>query len=132
MSERLPDKVPREEFTDAVRRAAWERCGGRCEGCGKSLDGIRYTYDHIVPFRRSRDSSLANCQVLCNDGRDSCDHRKTYGEDLPGIAANKRYGKNNRLPLDIGRPVKPPPRMRSRNSFQKGHRSIPRRPFPKR
>jgi 5-methylcytosine-specific restriction protein A len=124
VSERLPDADDREEFTDAVRRDAWARCGGRCEGCGKSLAGIRYTYDHTIPFRRSRDSTLANCKVLCNDGPESCDHRKTYGEDLPGIAANKRYGKN-RLPLDIGRPEKKPGKIKTRG-FKQGVK----RPFP--
>lgn len=130
MSERLPPAVDREEFTDAVRRAAWARCGGRCEGCGRDLAGIRYTYDHTIPFRRSRDSSLANCKVLCNDGPDSCDHRKTYGEDLPGIAAAKRYGKN-RLPLDIGRPEKKPGKIKTRG-FKQGHRPMQGRPFQKR
>lgn len=130
MSERLPPAIEREEFTDAVRRAAWARCGGHCEGCGRDLAGIRYTYDHTIPFRRSRDSSLANCKVLCNDGPDSCDHRKTYGEDLPGIAALKRYGKN-RLPLDIGRPEKKPGKIKTRG-FKQGHRPMQGRPFQKR
>lgn len=129
MSERLAPAVEREEFTDAVRRAAWARCGGRCEGCGKPLAGIRYTYDHTIPFRRSRDSSLANCKVLCNDGKDSCDKVKTFKEDLPGIAAIKRYGKN-RLPLDIDRPVKTPGKIKS-PGFRKGGQKqrIPSRPM---
>ena len=125
MSERLAPAVEREEFTDAVRRAAWSRCGGRCEGCDRELDGVRYVFDHTIPFRRSRDSSLGNCKVLCSDGPGSCDHAKTYGEDLPGIAANKRYGKN-RLPLDIDRPAKRPGKIPQRKS------NWASRPFPKR
>ena len=130
MSERLAPAVDREEFTAAVRREAWARCGGRCEGCGRDLAGVRYVFDHTIPFRRSRDSSLANCKVLCSDGRQSCDGQKTFDEDLPGIAAIKRYGKN-RLPLDIERPPKKPGKIKSRG-FQQGHRPIPARPFPKR
>lgn len=122
MSERLPDPVDREEFTQAVRKAALARADGKCEGCGKPLVRGRYTFDHTIPFRRSRDSSLGNCKVLCNDGPDSCDHRKTYTEDLPGIAANKRYGKN-RLPLDIDRPDKKPGKIPQRKT------SWAKRPF---
>jgi len=130
VSQRLPDPIDRKEFTDAVRRAAWERCGGRCEGCGRELEGVPYRFDHTIPFRRSRDSSIGNCKVLCNDGPASCDYRKTNGEDIPGIAAIKRYGKN-RLPLDIERPAKKPGSIKSRG-FQQGHRPIPGRPFQKR
>lgn len=130
MSERLPPPEERAEFSIAVRKAAWLRCDGVCEGCGRILDGVRYVYDHTIPFRRSRDSSLGNCKVLCSDGPGSCDHFKTYGEDLPGIAAAKRYAKN-RLPLDIERPAKKPPTIK-RRGFQQGHRSIPSRPFAKR
>ena len=119
MSERIAEARDREEFTVAVRRAALARCGGRCEGCGKPLVGRRYTYDHTLPWRRGGLSTLENCKVLCNDGKDSCDYRKTYGEDLPGIAAVKRYGKN-RLPLDIDRPAKKP------STFRGKSRPIPR------
>jgi hypothetical protein len=131
VSERLAPAVEREEFTDAVRRGALARAAGHCEGCGRSLDGVRYVFDHTIPFRRSRDSTLANCKVLCSDGRNSCDGRKTFDEDLPGIAAVKRYGKN-RLPLDIERPEKKAePKMRGRG-FQPGHRPMTGKPFPKR
>lgn len=132
MSERLPEKIERENFSTAVRRAAWARCGGRCEGCGKVLVKGGHTYDHTIPFRISRDSSLGNCKVLCSDGKDSCDWIKTYGQDLPGIAARKRYGKN-RLPLDIDRPAKKPSTIRTRG-FQKGGQAqkIPSRGFQQR
>lgn len=130
MSERLAPKVPRVEFPQSVRRAALARANGHCEGCGRPLERGRYTFDHTVPHRRGGASTLANCKVLCKGTPDSCDNRKTYGEDLPGIAAAKRYGKN-RLPLDIERPEKKPGSikgkgfgqqhrpMRSRNTFQK-------------
>lgn len=130
MSERIAPDYEREEFPEAVKRAALARCGGHCEGCGKPLVGRRYIYDHTITTRRGGPPTLENCKVLCNDGRDSCNARKTYDEDLPGIAAAKRYGKN-RLPLDIERPAKKPPTIK-RRGFQQGHRSIPSRPFAKR
>lgn len=130
LSERLAPAREREEFPQAVRRAAWKRCGGHCEGCGRALERGRYTYDHTIPWRRGGSSTLDNCKVLCRDGPTSCDWIKTHREDLPGIAAIKRYGKN-RLPLDIERPPKKPGKIRSRG-FQQGHRPIPARPFPKR
>lgn len=117
VSERISATYVREEFTDAVRKAAWARCGGRCEGCGRTLEPRKYRYDHTIPLRRGGPSTLANCKVLCRDGPDSCDAIKTNREDNPGIAAIKRYGKN-RLPLDVGRPEKKPGSIKSR-SFDK-------------
>lgn len=133
MSERIAETYVRVEFPTSVRKAAWARCGGRCEGCGKELKPGGYTYDHTTPARRGGASTLENCRVLCNDGPESCDHIKTYGEDLPGIAAIKRYGRTTRLPLDIDRPVKRPPQMKGRG-FRRGgpKQKIPSRPFPKR
>lgn len=131
MSERLADAPPRKEFSQAVRKAALERAAGRCEGCGKPLEPGRYTYDHTIPWRRGGTSTLENCKVLCSGRPEDCNSKKTYLEDLPGIAAAKRYAKN-RLPLDIGRPAKPEPKMRSRNTFGRSSRPIPGRPFQKR
>lgn len=121
MSERIASTYVRVEFPVSVRKAAWARCGGRCEECGKPLQPGQYRYDHTVPARRGGPSTLENCKVLCRDGPDSCDARKTHSEDIPGIAAIKRYGKN-RLPLDIDRPErKPRPKTRG---FQQGHRPL--------
>jgi hypothetical protein len=39
-------------------------------------------FDHIIPWEFTRDSSPANCQVLCL----TCDWLKTYRHDLPAIA----------------------------------------------
>lgn len=131
MSQRIASTYTREEFPAAVKRAAWERCGGRCEGCGTSLLGVSYVYDHDWPTRLGGPPTLENCKVLCDDGPGSCNDRKTHGLDLPGIAAAKRYAKN-RLPLDIERPAKKPGTIKNSRGFPKGHRPIPGRPFPKR
>lgn len=131
MSERLADAPPREEFTRAVRKDALARADGRCEGCGAPLVKGRYTFDHTVPWRLGGPSTLGNCKVLCRGTPTSCDDFKTSQQDLPGIAARKRYGKN-RLPLDIGRPEKKPGSIQGRG-FDKGRsRPIPSRPFGKR
>lgn len=131
MSERLAPKQPRDEFPLSVRNAALARAGGLCEGdCGRALVRGQYTFDHTVPTRLGGPATLGNCKVLCSGFDGSCNSIKTYREDLPGIAAIKRYGKN-RLPLDISRPVKQPPKMRGRSTFQKGGK-IPSRPFQKR
>jgi 5-methylcytosine-specific restriction endonuclease McrA len=122
VSQRIAATYVRVEFTAAVRRAAWARCGGKCEQCGKPLDPGKYRYDHTVPARRGGPSTIDNCKVLCRDGPSSCDAIKTHSQDLPGIAAVKRYGKN-RLPLDIDRPAKTPSKIRS-PGFQQGHRPI--------
>lgn len=113
MSQRIAATYVRVEFSQAVKRSAWARCKGRCEGCGKDLTGPSFVFDHKLPLRRGGDASIDNCQVLCDDGPDSCNAKKTYAEDIPGIAAIKRYGKN-RLPLDVDRPAKKPGSIRGR------------------
>jgi 5-methylcytosine-specific restriction endonuclease McrA len=59
-----PGRVPAD-----VRRAAWQRSGGRCEwpldsgGCCGST--TRLELDHIVPRARGGPSTLENVRVLC-------------------------------------------------------------------
>ena len=89
--------TPREEFTAEVRRAAWARANGFCEGrvwsdvagemtrCCAPIDLGEFHYDHIIPYWTCRDSSMSNCQVLCK----ACHRRKTKG-DVGDIAKVKR------------------------------------------
>jgi 5-methylcytosine-specific restriction enzyme A len=76
----------REEFSPAVRRAAFQRCGGRCEQCTVKLTSGNIFYDHRIPWALSRDSSLSNSNVLCR----TCHDAKTYRTDIPTIAHVKR------------------------------------------
>jgi hypothetical protein len=88
-------KQPREEFDSDVRRTAWDRANGRCEGiveglfgpvrCSAPIDLGEFHYDHIIPYWMCRDSSLDNCQVLCRE----CHKFKTKG-DVKNIAKVKR------------------------------------------
>lgn len=107
------------DFSPAVKRAAFLRCKGNCEGCCKSLASGDIRYDHIVPYAMSFDSSLENCQVLCT----SCHADKTAGRDLPNIAKAKRqedfhHGVTGpglgRSPMACGR------RSRRRKTFHHG------------
>lgn len=101
-------KTPREEFSAPVRRAAWERANGRCEGiffgcvrCSAPIDLGGFHYDHIIPYWTCRDSTLENCQVLCRD----CHKRKTVG-DVKNIAKSKRIqDKRIRARTPRGRPM---------------------------
>src|SRR5215469_18169679 len=92
--------TPREEFSSLVKRLAWARANGRCEGvvlgdedcstqqlvrCNAPIDLGEFHYDHVVPYWTCRDSSLSNCQVLCRE----CHRRKTKG-DVRDIAKVKR------------------------------------------
>lgn len=76
----------RQEFSPAIRRAAFARCGGRCEGCGSKLGSGNTFYDHRIPWALTRDSSLSNADVLCR----TCHDLKTYLTDIPVIAKVKR------------------------------------------
>jgi len=76
----------RRNFSAAVKRAAWQHCNGRCQDCTAPVAAGSFIYDHIVPWELTRNSSLANCQVLCL----TCDDDKTYGRDIPMIAEADR------------------------------------------
>lgn len=73
--------MTRTEFSASVRRAAWERCGGRCEaeGCTIKLRPGGYQYDHIKPDGLDGEPTLENCAVLCSAHH----HKKTVEQDRP-------------------------------------------------
>lgn len=85
--------MARAEFSAKVKRAAWNRAGGRCEAVGTMYglaDGVRcnldlkigVNYDHDDPDANSRDNSLENCVCLCPP----CHRYKTSHRDRPLIA----------------------------------------------
>lgn len=83
----------RTEFTKPVRREAYERSEGLCEGiqasgerCCANLKHKRYHFDHVIPDAIGGDNSLQNCAVLCVD----CHGEKTTKIDIPVIAKSKR------------------------------------------
>jgi 5-methylcytosine-specific restriction endonuclease McrA len=52
----------REPIPHAVRRAVFERDGGRCVECGSRFD---LQYDHVIPVALGGASTLQNLQILC-------------------------------------------------------------------
>lgn len=85
-------------FKKSVREAAWERCGGKCEGqgCGQNLGPHNpANFDHIVPKGLGGKDTLENCQVL---GAKCCHVDKTTEQDRPAInKADRLYAKHNGL-----------------------------------
>jgi hypothetical protein len=85
--------VSRREFSKHVKRAAWSRADGKCEGtlpsgirCEGVLVGGRYHYDHDIPDGLGGEPELWNCKVLCL----VCHKLKTTQRDVPTIAKAKR------------------------------------------
>ena len=126
-------KRKRREFPKSVRLAAWERCGGRCEGddCEKKLFTGKFVYDHIVPDALGGEPVLDNCKVLCANEPGSCNHKKTFGAkglrldaDNSKIAKADRTARKFSSPLKAkmpkGRHVWPKRSLRSRSSLSGG------------
>jgi hypothetical protein len=62
-----PTRIP---IPVEVRRAVFERDGGRCCECGATFD---LQYDHILPVALGGATTLENLQLLCAD----CNRRKS-------------------------------------------------------
>lgn len=62
-----PTRVP---IPTELRRAVFERDGGRCVECGSNFD---LQYDHLLPVAHGGATTLENLQLLCAD----CNRRKS-------------------------------------------------------
>lgn len=52
-------------FTDKMKRAAYERQGGRCHHCGDPFDISEMEAHHIIPWAKGGPTSADNCRMLC-------------------------------------------------------------------
>ena len=99
----------RRTFSAKVKRAAWKRCKGHCEGCTAAIAAGGFEYDHDICWELSRNSQIENCIVLCK----SCHTAKTAEHDAPLIAQTRHIsdfhhgingpGKNDGQRLPCGR-----------------------------
>lgn len=107
--------MSRREFSKAVKRAAFERAAGQCEGflsgtherCPCKLTPGKFHYDHDLADWLGGEPTLENCVVLCIP----CHHEKTAGCDIPAIAKAKRI-------RDRERGIRKPPRLKG-HGFRK-------------
>ena len=98
--------MARREFSNKVKLQAWNRCDGKCEGCGIPLTGAnRPEYDHTTPCGLGGGNDLGNCKVL---GSKCCHQTKTTERDRPMIDKAERLRKKH---LGI---IRPKGNMRSR------------------
>lgn len=84
--------MSRREFSKQVKRDAFMRANGQCEGepygerCPVKLTLGKYHYDHEIPDALGGEPILDNCRVLCV----ACHKDKTTTKDIPAIAKTKR------------------------------------------
>lgn len=84
--------MSRREFSRFVKREAFVRANGFCEGqpygkpCGVKLTLGKYHYDHVIPDGLGGEPVIENCSVLCV----ACHKDKTTTKDVPAIAKTKR------------------------------------------
>lgn len=86
--------MSRREFSKRVKRDAFARANGYCEGklagsddrCPCKLSPGKFHYDHDLADWLGGEPTLENCVVLCIP----CHHEKTAGSDIPAIAKAKR------------------------------------------
>jgi hypothetical protein len=78
----------RREFSKAVKRDAFLRANGKCDGeqCGARLTVGKFHYDHDIADGLGGEPTLENCKVLCH----ACHSVKTRTHDVPAIAKTKR------------------------------------------
>jgi 5-methylcytosine-specific restriction endonuclease McrA len=62
-----PTRIP---IPTELRRAVFERDGGRCVECGANFD---LQYDHVLPVAHGGATTVENLQLLCAD----CNRRKS-------------------------------------------------------
>lgn len=99
--------MTRQNFPRAVRRAAYERAGGRCEVCTADLTGQRWECDHVIADWLGGRPVLGNARCLCV----ACHASKTRA-DRQMIAKAKRQKRAHET--GRGRARRGPP-MRSRS-----------------
>jgi 5-methylcytosine-specific restriction endonuclease McrA len=82
----------RREFNKQVKRFAFTRANGQCEGmpygerCPVKLTLGKFHYDHVIPDGLGGEPVIENCAVLCV----ACHKDKTTTKDVPAIAKTKR------------------------------------------
>ena len=54
-------------FSEAQRRAQYERQGGLCAGCHEHFEIGEMEADHVTPWSLGGKTSAANCQMLCRE-----------------------------------------------------------------
>lgn len=92
--------MARREFDKKVRRDAFLRADGHCEGdgCGCKLTTGKFAYDHRIPDWMGGEPVLSNCQVLC----DPCHKAKTK-QDAADRAKTQRREDRHRGIRDLPR-----------------------------
>lgn len=122
--------MSRREFSKPVKRDAFLRANGFCEGenCGAKLHIARFHYDHDIPDGLGGEPTLENCKVLCF----ACHGVKTRTKDVPAIAKAKRI-QDRHLGIKTARakiqsaPFRKsqPQRSASRPLVRKAHTQLP-------
>lgn len=100
--------MPRTEFKAKVKRDAFMRADGKCEGqiegerCGCKLTVGKFAYDHVIPDWMGGEATLENCQVLC----DPCHKAKTKIDAADRATAKHREDAHRGIRQAPKRPIR--------------------------
>src|SRR6266568_1673205 len=88
---------PRSRYVPApVRRAVWERDGGRCQwpvdGGGICASTQQVELDHVAGFARGGETTVEACRLLCRVHQD-VSARRLYGDDLMDRFTRRKDGR---------------------------------------
>ena len=85
-------EMPRYDAEGAIRHQVYERCGGKCEWCGRRIPEsgplrVRMHRHEVIPKGNGGEVSMANCVGICYD----CHINGAHANRRPQFSKGKTF-----------------------------------------